>query len=83
MFAPRSGILANPILVSAVILTLAAISLSAVTAHGFDLKPTWQDGMKAAIDVASAGAGRQCSRRISRRASRSRRARRIVTFSAQ
>ena len=50
MFARYSGPLANPIPVSAAILTLAAVSLAAVPAHGFDLKPSWEDAMKAATD---------------------------------
>lgn len=47
MFARHPVTLAGPIPVSAAVLALA-VSLAAVPAHGFDLKLSWQDGMKAA-----------------------------------
>ena len=50
MFARYPGIHWNLTAVYAAVLFLAAVSLAAIPAHGFDLKPTWQDGMKAATD---------------------------------
>ena len=50
MFARYLGIHWNLTAVCPAVLFLAAVSLAAIPAHGFDLKPTWQDGMKAATD---------------------------------
>ena len=50
MFARYPSIHWNMSAVCAAVLFLAVVSLAAIPAHGFDLKPTWQDGMKAATD---------------------------------
>ena len=50
MFARYPGIPWNLSAVCAVVLLLAAVSLAAGPAHGFGLKLTWEDGVKAATD---------------------------------